>query len=130
LFGHNSPAAAAREVFKPSTDSARLLVSSQKNFSVLGLGFSWGDVTSGGVLAFYGLLYPDLDAKRMAQHFGPSIFLETRLSYEFLEPLFGFLAYLDKKLCHENQNMVTISTPKICNQGGITSLLYMAITRR
>ena len=29
-FGHNSPAAAAREVFKPSTDSASLVVPSQK----------------------------------------------------------------------------------------------------
>jgi len=52
FFGHNSPAAAARKVFKPSTNSASLVVPSQKNFSVLGLGFSWGDVTSGGVLAF------------------------------------------------------------------------------
>jgi len=34
-FGHSSPAAAAREVFKPSTDSASLLVPSQKKFSVL-----------------------------------------------------------------------------------------------
>jgi len=48
-IGRNSPAAAAREEFKHSTDSASLLVPSQKNFSVLGLGFSWGNVTSGGV---------------------------------------------------------------------------------
>jgi len=36
VFGYNSPAAAAREVFKPSTDSASLVVPSKKNFSVLG----------------------------------------------------------------------------------------------
>jgi len=30
-------------------DSASLLVSTEKKYSVLGLGFSWGDVTSGGV---------------------------------------------------------------------------------
>jgi len=30
VFVHNSPAAAAREVFKPSADSARLVVPSQK----------------------------------------------------------------------------------------------------
>ena len=30
LFGHNSPAAAAREVFKPSTYSACLLVPTEK----------------------------------------------------------------------------------------------------
>jgi len=53
VFGYNSSAAVAREVFKPSTDSASLVVPSQKKtFSVLGLGFSWGGVTSGGVFAF------------------------------------------------------------------------------
>jgi len=36
FFGYNSPAAAAREVFKPSTDSASLVVPSQKKISVLG----------------------------------------------------------------------------------------------
>jgi len=35
IFGYNSAPAAAREVFKPSTDSASLVVSSQKKFSVL-----------------------------------------------------------------------------------------------
>jgi len=38
-------------------------------------------------------------------------FLETRLSYESLEPLIDFLAYLDQKLCHKNQKVVKISTP-------------------
>jgi len=52
FFGHNSPTAAAREVFKPSTDSASLLVLTQTIFSVLSVGFSWGDATNGGVLAF------------------------------------------------------------------------------
>jgi len=33
LFGHISPAAAAREMFKPSTDSASILVPSRKIFS-------------------------------------------------------------------------------------------------
>ena len=36
FFGYNSPAAAAREVFKPSTHSASLVVPSQKkNFSFM-----------------------------------------------------------------------------------------------
>jgi len=35
-FGHNSPAAAAREVFKPSTDSASLPVPTQTFFPVWG----------------------------------------------------------------------------------------------
>jgi len=44
FFGHNSPAAIARELFKPSTDSASLLVATKKIFD-LGLAFSLGDVT-------------------------------------------------------------------------------------
>jgi len=51
-FGHISPAASAREVFKPSADSANLLVSTEKN-SVFDLGFSGEVVTSGGVIAFF-----------------------------------------------------------------------------
>jgi len=55
-------------------DSASLVVLCQKNFSVLGLGFSCGRVTSGGVFAFYGLIYLVLDTHRMGSHFGPNIF--------------------------------------------------------
>ena len=41
FFGYNSPAAAAREVFKPSTDSASLVVPSQKkNFQF----WVWGSL--------------------------------------------------------------------------------------
>jgi len=81
FFGHNSPAAAAREVFKPSADSASLVVPSQKNFSVLGLGFSWGDVTSEGVLAFLWLTLPGSGRQSNGPTFWPKYFLETRLSY-------------------------------------------------
>jgi len=56
--------------------------------------------------------------------------LETKLSYEFLEPLIGFLAHLDQKLCHKNKKMAKIPTPIKSNQGGITPLLYLAITCR
>jgi len=45
------------------------------------------------------------------------VFLETRLSYESLEPLIDFLAYLDKKLCHTKQKVVKLSTPTKGNQG-------------
>jgi len=44
VFGHNSPATASREVVKPSTDSARLLVPSQKLFQF----WVWGSL--GGTL--------------------------------------------------------------------------------
>jgi len=43
IFAHNSPAARATELFKPSTDLESRLVSIKKTFSVWGLGFSVGD---------------------------------------------------------------------------------------
>ena len=46
-FGHNSPAAAAREVFKPSTYSACLLVPTEKKNFFAVLGTSREDVTRG-----------------------------------------------------------------------------------
>jgi len=43
IFGHNSAASIARELFKPATDSASGLVQfEKKSFFVLGLGFSGG----------------------------------------------------------------------------------------
>ena len=117
-------------MFKPSTDSASFLDPSQKKFSVLGLGFSWRDVTSGGVLAFVWPTLPGPGRPSNGPTFWPKYFVETRLSYEFLEPLIGFLAYLDQTLCHKKQKVVKIATPKKSNQGGITPLLYMSITRR
>jgi len=62
--------------------------------------------------------------------FWPKYLLETRLSYEFQEPLIGFIAYLDQKLCHKNQKVVKIPTPPNTNLGCKTPHLYMAITRR
>ena len=41
------------------------------------------------------------------------------LSYKSLEPLTGFLAYLDEKLCHKNQKVVKNPTPKKGNHGWI-----------
>ena len=57
IFGYNSAPVAAREVFKPSTDSSSLIVSSQKkNFQFWFRG-SFGGVSQVGVsLRFYGLL--------------------------------------------------------------------------
>ena len=43
IFGYNSAPAAVREVFKPSTDSASLLVSSQKKIFSLRLGVLLGE---------------------------------------------------------------------------------------
>ena len=53
FFGQSSPAAVAREVFKPSTDAASRLVSIKKYFFDLDLEFSWGDVTKWGCFFNY-----------------------------------------------------------------------------
>jgi len=79
-FGHNSPAAVARGMFKPSADSANLLVPSQKKFFFSGLRTPLGDVTSGVVLAF---LWPTLPGPRRQSNepiFWFKLLMETRLS--------------------------------------------------
>jgi len=53
LQSYNSPAARARELFKPSADPASLVVKIEKKFFVLGLSFSGGNVKSRGVFAFF-----------------------------------------------------------------------------
>jgi len=80
VFGYNSPPAAAKEVFKPSTDSAYLLVPSQKKKFPFWVWSSLGGAPQVGVFSrFYGLLYPALDAHRKGACFGPNIF--TILGY-------------------------------------------------
>ena len=66
----------------------------------------------------------------MGPRFGPNIFMKLVFrALDSLEPLIDFLAYLDEKLCHKNKKVVKNPTPKKGNQGGITPLLDMAITR-
>ena len=113
-FSHNSSVDRDREVFKPSTDSARLLVSTEKNFSVLGLGFPKRDVTS----SFFAFLRPTLASRRRQSNkpiFWRKVSLEIRLSSESLKPLIGFLAYVEPKLWPEKQKLVKISTPTNAN---------------
>ena len=95
----------------------------------MGWGFSWGGVTSGDVFAYLWPTLPGPGRPSNGPTFWPKYFYETRLSHESLEPLIGFLAYLDKKLFHKNQKAVKNPTPKKDNQGRITPLLDMAITR-
>ena len=58
FFGHKSPAARARELFKPSTDSASLVVKVEKKFFVLGFRFSGGNVISRGVSVLFWPSFP------------------------------------------------------------------------
>ena len=60
FFGHKSPAAGARELFKPSTDSPSLLVDIEKNVFRFWWGFSGGDVTMRACFGNFGQLWPAL----------------------------------------------------------------------
>jgi len=68
------------------------------------------DVTSGGVLRFFGQFYVALGANPMS-HFWLKFFLESRLSSESLEPLIGFLAYLEPILLLKKQKLIRNFTP-------------------
>jgi len=54
IFGHNSPAAKAREMFKLSKHAENFIVSILKNLEVLDLSFFVGDVIIGGSMEFFG----------------------------------------------------------------------------
>jgi len=99
LFGHISPAAAAREMFKPSTDSASILVPSRKIFS-----FGLEVILGGRHKCFFFDVFMAYFTRPWTPIEWPNIltqvFMQTRLPYEFFETLIGFLAYLDQKICH------------------------------
>jgi len=100
-----------------------------KKKQIFVLGSLGKDVTSEGVSFFC----PSLRGPGRQSNepfFSLKFFLETRLSSESLKPLLGFLAYLNPKLCHENQKVVQLFTPSKTNLGWITPSWYMAITRR
>jgi len=74
-----------------------------------GFGVRLGEASQvGGVFAFFWPTLPGPGHPSNGPTFWPKYFYEARLSHESLEPLIGFLAYLDKKLCHKNQNVVKI----------------------
>jgi len=108
---HNLPADWARELFKHPTDSARIVVQILKKF-VLGLEFSGGDVIMLACLH-------DFMAEVTWHWWQPNwptfwlkVFMESRLSSESLEPLIGFLAYLEPKLWLKNKNWKKLYTHK------------------
>ena len=78
FFGYNSPAAAARVVFKPSTDSASLVAPSQKKNFQFWVWGSLGGALQVGFSHFYGLLCTALDAHLMGPRFGPNIFIHIK----------------------------------------------------
>jgi len=75
FFGCNSPAAIAREVFKPSTDAASLLGSIKKNF-FLGEGYAWEELAKWGCFWIFDQIWLALDANPMGQNFASNFFWE------------------------------------------------------
>ena len=61
------------------------------------MGFSWGEVTKWRCYWIFDQLWLALDANPMSRFFG-SIFLETRWSSVYIEPLIDLLACLEPKL--------------------------------
>ena len=93
------PAEWARQLIKPSTDSASPLVEIEI-FFLLRSGDTYGAHHKGFCL--FGEFYQALGSNPMSQYFWIKIVLESRLSPKSLEPVFGFLAYLEPKLWLKN----------------------------
>jgi len=75
LFSHNFPTDRARELFKPSTDSASLLAYfEKKRFSFCVWGSLWGTSQVGVFLRIFGQLYPALGANPMSQFLAQGFF--------------------------------------------------------
>jgi len=75
FFGHKLPAARARELFKPSTDSASLLVDIEKNFFSFLVWHLLGGTSQVRVfLQFFGHFYLALGPNPLTQSFGSSFF--------------------------------------------------------
>jgi len=118
LQRYNSPADWARKLFKTICGFSKSASWNWKKIFCFGFVVLWGRTSQVGVsFSFY---WPSLCSPR-CQSNGPiasfKFFVETRLSYESLEPLIDFLAYLDEKLSHTNQKVVKLSTPTKGNQG-------------
>jgi len=98
LQRHDSPTDSARELFRPSRDSANLLVKIGRKIFVLGLWFPVGVFTSGGVFSSFWPTSPDPGRQTNETIFWLKVFVETSLSSESLESFIDFLAYLDRNL--------------------------------
>ena len=114
LQHYYSPADWARELFKPSADSASLKV--QTYFFVLGVEFSSGSVTLRAGFRLCGQVYLAHTPTQWAI-FWLNFVLDLRLSSESLESLIGLLAYLDPKLWLHKQKLVKILPPQMLTLG-------------
>jgi len=71
LFGHKTPAAKARELFKPSTDSASLLVDIENKILLF---LVWRLLGGTSQVHFFGHLYLALGPNQLTHSFGSSFF--------------------------------------------------------
>jgi len=70
FFGHKLSAATARELFKPFTDSASLLVDIEKKSFSFSVGISGGDVTMRTCFGNFGHLWPALGPNPLTHSIG------------------------------------------------------------
>ena len=96
IFGNNSPASIARELFKPSTDSASLLVSMKKNYLIWVWAFVLVTPQRGHVFEFLNN-FGGPSAPIQWAIFWLKLFVETRRSAASIEPLIDLLACLEPK---------------------------------
>ena len=97
---YNSPAAIVRKLFKPSTDSASLSVSTKQNVLIWVRG-SLGGKSQMGVFLNLDKIWLALGANPMSD-FCFKIFLETRESSASVETLIDLLACLEPELWAQN----------------------------
>ena len=97
VSGHSSPAAIARELFKPSTDAASLLVSIKKNFW-FGFGVLLGWLHKAGVFLNFWPILTGPGRQPNESFFWFKLFVKTGLSSASSEPFIDLLACLEPKL--------------------------------
>jgi len=115
LQRYNLPTDSGRELFRPFMDSACLQVQIEKNYFVLGVGFSMGVVRNGGVFSSFLPTLPGPGCQTNEPIFWLKVFLERRSSPESLDSLMGFPAHLESRLWLKNQKMVKNFTPTNAN---------------
>jgi len=74
FFGHKSPAARARQLFKPAVDSASLLVDIKKKIFRFRWGFSGGDITMRTCFGNFVHLWPALGPNPLTHSIGSKFF--------------------------------------------------------